>query len=399
MKNLCGGFCSLLKKLKILKKRKSPNIDSRTNALLYNELFERLKLYDKIILYLDHNFGGGCEKYFWDQVRLLSKNEIIIRIQYIYQDKCYKLSLNGACLEFSILDINLTDIIRRFKNTTIDEIYINNIISYPSIEEVFGVIKVLKVQNPEQKVVFLGHDYYSVCPNYVLVKPDSELCGGKCTPDCFKKCFTVLDPLFMNSDITQELDIENWRGLWRKFFIDYVDEFRCFSKYSKEVFENIFPELAAKMTLVPHKFVPFKNTINVAVIGTIVRHKGAGVLEELVDYFDSNNIWDVKIFIIGGYYGKLEKSKKVKILGNYERENLPAILKEQNIDIIFIPSVMGETFCYTAQEAVNTEYPVLCFNIGGQAEQIKQYDKGRILGCKNPASVYNAICEVYKNLK
>ena len=397
MKILKRFLSPLFKRLKFSRYQK---INCKTNALLYTELFDILKHYDRVILYFDHNFGGGCDKYFWNQVRKLSKNEIILRIQYLYAEKCYRIGISGGISkELIIQEPVLTAIPDKIKGIDIYEIVINNIVSYPSIKEVFNIVKTYKNLNDSLKVVFCGHDYYSICPNFTLLKND-EPCLGECDKNEFKTCFSNIEPLFLNEQITKDLSLTDWRNLWREFFIYYIDEFRCFSNYSKAVFENIYPEIKEKMTLVPHEFIPFKNTINVAVIGTLVKHKGAGVIENFIDYLDKNNIWNVKIYVVGGYCGKLQESPKFKVLGDYERENLPSILKEHNIDMIFIPSINGETFCYTAQEAVHSGYPALCFNIGGQAEQISQYDKGYLLESKEPGYIYDRICELYyKNNK
>ena len=395
MKILKRFLSPLFKRLKFSRYQK---INCKTNALLYTELFDILKHYDRVILYFDHNFGGGCDKYFWKQVQQLSKSEIILRIQYLYAEKCYKIATSSGG-QVSIQEPVLTDIMDKIKGIYISEIIINNIVSYPSIKEVFNIVKTYKNLNDSLKVVFCGHDYYSICPNFTLLKND-EPCFGECDKYQFKTCFSNIEPLFLNEQITKDLSLTDWRNLWREFFIYYIDEFRCFSNYSKAVFENIYPEIKEKMTLVPHEFIPFKNTINVAVIGTLVKHKGAGVIENFIDYLDKNNIWNVKIYVVGGYCGKLQESPKFKVLGDYERENLPSILKEHNIDMIFIPSINGETFCYTAQEAVHSGYPALCFNIGGQAEQISQYDKGYLLESKEPGYIYDRICELYyKNNK
>ena len=57
------------------------------NDKLYADLCNYTKRFKKITLFIDHSYGGGCDKYFWKQVQQLSKSEIILRIQYFYAEK------------------------------------------------------------------------------------------------------------------------------------------------------------------------------------------------------------------------------------------------------------------------------------------------------------------------
>ena len=66
-------------------------------------------------------------------------------------------------------------------------------------------------------------------------------------------------------------------------------------------------------------------------------------------------------------------------VGEYKREQLADLIEEHNIDIIFIASIWGETFCRTAQESILMELPTACFNLGAPAERVKRYEKGLLI--------------------
>lgn len=89
-------------------------------------------------------------------------------------------------------------------------------------------------------------------------------------------------------------------------------------------------------------------------------------------------------------------SSHLKEMGAYERHALPEILKSEKIDIIFIPSTWPETFCYTAGESIALGYPTACFDLGGQADQVRTSENGIILYSDEPDYLYatfKKICE------
>ena len=123
------------------------------------------------------------------------------------------------------------------------------------------------------------------------------------------------------------------------------------------------------------------------------------VISDFLKYLDENNINNIQLYIIGDFQSNI-KNKKMTILGSYKRKNLPEILLKNNIDIVFIPSIWPETFSYTTAEAISLNYPVACFDIGGQADQVRNYKKGIIL--KSPrdiTDIYNSIINFKREIE
>ena len=71
-------------------------------------------------------------------------------------------------------------------------------------------------------------------------------------------------------------------------------------------------------------------------------------------------------------------------------------MEKNNIDIVFIASIIPETFSYTTAETISMGLPVACFNLGAQAEFVKQYSHGLIIG-KNEAKY--ALDEIVRFVK
>ena len=60
-------------------------------------------------------------------------------------------------------------------------------------------------------------------------------------------------------------------------------------------------------------------------------------------------------------------------------DKVSKLVLENEIDVIFIPSIWPETYSYTTQEAIEMEMPVVCLNIGAQAERVSEYNMGRVI--------------------
>ena len=107
------------------------------------------------------------------------------------------------------------------------------------------------------------------------------------------------------------------------------------------------------------------------------------VFKQKLDIFESN-AKNVNLFCLGDY---VNAPSNMKVLGSYDRDNLPNIVEENSIDLIFIPSIWAETFSYTTSEAIAMNVPVACFNLGGQADQVSVYPKGLILELSDSADI------------
>ena len=188
--------------------------------------------------------------------------------------------------------------------------------------------------------------------------------------------------------------------MWRDF-LSSMDEVRTFCPSAKNILLRVYPEISSKITVVPHKVKPFiqKDKIHVGILGTLGKTKGLNVISDFLKYLDENNINNIQLYIIGDFQSNI-KNKKMTILGSYKRKNLPEILLKNNIDIVFIPSIWTETFSYTTAEAISLNYPVACFDLGGQADQVRNYKKGIIL--KSPrdiTDIYNSIINFKREIE
>ena len=86
--------------------------------------------------------------------------------------------------------------------------------------------------------------------------------------------------------------------------------------------------------------------------------------------------------------------KNVRVTGPYRREDLPGLLNQHKVNVVLFPSIIPETFSYVTQEIISLECPIVCFDLGGQAEQVRRYELGRIASAMTAESALQAIEEL-----
>jgi glycosyltransferase involved in cell wall biosynthesis len=260
---------------------------------------------------------------------------------------------------------------------------LSQIVSYENPLEFLEFIKEVK-KNKHCKLEILVHDYYSVCQIFVLLDWRNEYCN---VPDSNKCNECLSKKKGENSGYIRTKDQEIWRSAWKAFLAD-ADEIIFFSNASKEIVKKAYENLSdAKIKIIPHTVEDFKlvgkklqaknHQFTIGVLGGINFVKGSGIIKEMISIIEKNK-FDVQIVVIGEFIENV-KSKKLKVLGKYEREDIPAIAAENEIDVFFIPSIWPETFSYTSQEIMNMGYPLAVFDLGAPAERVKKYEKGLII--------------------
>ncbi|HFU76006.1 MAG TPA: glycosyltransferase family 1 protein [Arcobacter sp.] len=228
------------------------------------------------------------------------------------------------------------------------------------------------------------HDFFHLCPNYVLLNDKTEYCE---IPSDVKRCSQCLTNTVSAEykQFSKETSIEKWRGYWKKI-LQEAEEILCFSNSSKEIFAKVYPKLINNVIVIPHDISGRYKDIyepritkekRIGILGGINIAKGAYIVQNLVKYIDENNL-NVKIILIGEISIDINSSSFYKT-GRYKREDLPKIVKKQKITEFLIPSIWPETFSYTTDEIMQMGYPLTVFDIGAPAERVKDYKLGKII--------------------
>ncbi|HNX58328.1 MAG TPA: glycosyltransferase, partial [Spirochaetota bacterium] len=350
------------------------------------------------VIILSHMIGGGTETYKTKvKASLVAGGTNVFDIQYdVYWHK-YKLSavLNREDYNYYFDDFN--DISTVCKILNISEIYVNNLVTFPNIHKVLRSVEEVK-REQKIKIKTLIHDYFMICPSYVLINKDGNFCGIPEISEC-KNC--MLNHSFAYIPV-KWADISEWRAVWESI-LNCSDEIVCFSQSSKELIRKCYHSLnEKKVTVTPHQSAyimkvnrPVKRkSINIGILGAMSYPKGKKIIEEMVHYIDDKSL-NVSVKVIGSMSTGLS-SKHLFVNGRYSSYELESLVEKHKIDIIFIPSIWPETFSYTTEESMKMGLPVAVFNLGAPAERVKMYDKGLVISKIDAVTAVDEILEYMK---
>lgn len=214
----------------------------------------------------------------------------------------------------------------------------------------------------------LVHDYFTISPSYTLLDSDGIYRGvpSKSTDD--------------RSHSWGPVSLDQWQNSWR-MFIEQCTEIEVFSKDSADIFAEVYPEAAGQIVVRPHKLIsevspvdPRNGPRTIGVLGNIGFQKGADVLSHLS--VDLALKGDTSLVVIGNVDPTYPLHPSVRVHGSYDRKDIAGLARDYGVTDWLIPSIWPETFSFTTHEALATGLPVWCFDIGAQAEAVRNGANG-----------------------
>lgn len=233
------------------------------------------------------------------------------------------------------------------------------------------------IKNANVPYKYILHDYSAISQFYQLLRPDNLYAGIPTVQDL--KRWSVMKDNSGAMDGSEPVErLETYRD-----FLAGADDIEVPSIAAQQVFTAYFGGL--RSTLAPHKdHLPdlpkatrrtSDGKIKVAVIGAIGPHKGSDILLALAKDSKNRNL-NIEYLVIG-YSNQDEALKEhgVAVTGPYQSET-QAIEKLSDLkpDLILIPSIWPETFCYTLSLALKLKMPPVVFDLGAQAERTSALD-------------------------
>lgn len=335
------------------------------------------------ILLLTHNYGGGTLTYENNLITESKEKFIVLRMISYGKNLAMKIERDGKTFYLPSNFLNSV-----FENK-FKSVIVNSLLSFYHNEKIIPFLSDYKRKNPDVRFTVMMHDFYPVCPHFNLVADN-----WNCNLECEKhKCkFDNFVEKF-NGAITE------WRKIWMKL-LPLVDEIRCFSNSSKEIIKKAYPNLKdEKITVVPHsldyiKFTPIKNVeklpLHIGIVGSVFTvPKGKLVVRELLKRIPE----EIPISIIGATKHDIGgiRRKNTHYLGKYKHDDLQRLVEDETISMEFFPSIWSETFSYLVSEHIAMNEPVVCFDMGAQAEKVRTYNKGIVV--KNVDEMVDVIME------
>lgn len=174
------------------------------------------------------------------------------------------------------------------------------------------------------------------------------------------------------------VDLFKWREVWGEL-MRAADEIRVFSESSYAIMAEAYPYVATKITVKPHRLLrdvprvkldrPRDGVPVIGILGNIGYQKGIVVLQSLSRFLERNG--RARLVIIGNVDPAYPLASSAHIHGDYQLEDIPALVTRYGIGRWLIPSIWPETFSYTTHEALATGLPVFGFDLGAQGEAIR----------------------------
>ncbi|TCQ10358.1 GT2 family glycosyltransferase [Rhizobium sp. PP-F2F-G36] len=385
--------------------RKHPNYPSLVRhhfeadpALTARRTLDRARLIDMAkgaALMVTHNWGGGIDTYLKDKAAefsLLGTKSLMMKVH------------DSHMVSFSQDDIyvpNLVDIDMRTEMAFVlqlladlspSRIMVN---SFAGLTWEFHSALLASLSSLSAEKTLVLHDYSAITHHYQLIRPDQIYAGLPTMADLRQWA------LMKNPQATDPCDPDIRHAAYNAFLVDAKVESP--SKASAEIFRTFFPK--ADIRVVPHEetwdvlpdVLPRRpdGQIRISLIGAIGSHKGSDILLALAN--DSRDRYLGIDYSVVGYTNNDEALAKadVEITGAYTT-NEEAFIELERIqpDMIFIPSVWPETFCYTLSIALKTGVPTVVFDLGAQADRIREAGTGHILDPKlinSPTALSDAL--------
>lgn len=354
--------------------------------LLITSRYDFLRLIsskEQFVLFFMHTFGGGTEVYIRNTINGRKHCIILRSLDILGKKELYTLEVvnTGSHIIISKYDISKLSKIA-------ETVSVENLCGYKNISFILS-----ELQHFPCKIIFKLHDFYSICPRITMVK-NNLYCGTSCSENCRhivgKKEFTS----------------SQWRKTWQVFF-NRVDEFFFFSESSRTLFTSFFSIPQEKIHIQPHDMSYFKTKkithlpekLNIGVFGNINSDaKGKTVLKNFINFLKN---YDYKICINGNPGKENEEdfmqNKNCVCYGSYKPEEIYTRLISQKIGVVFFTSICPETFSYVISELMMTEIPIVCFDIGAQAEKVKAYHLGKIIPQITNEEILKTITNCYRD--
>ncbi len=354
-----------------------------------------------LILLIDHNIGGGANKYrqnFVHDIVSAGKIAIILSFDLLIQKYFIEIIDRNSRKLYKLQSVS--NLIPLFNDTCLKQIYYNNAVNFIHPLKIIDLMVQLKIIH-QCSLVIAVHDYFMLCPSPHLLDYKENYCN---IPDS-KSCSNCLIKNKNKVLFTSHISIDTWRKEWKKA-LTIADEITCFSESSVNILKKAYKDIYNdKITVKPHKintyFHPVKlkqaTNLHIGIIGSISLHKGSKIIQQLYEYIVLNKL-DIKISIFGNFDYKKYDKNILYVSQEYCNASLTSIIENSIANVFFFPSICSETFSYVCHEMVTMDLPFACFDLGAQADIARSYKKGMVLNSMNSMnSAY--ILEQLQNLR
>jgi glycosyltransferase involved in cell wall biosynthesis len=368
-----GDFTGIVRRARA-QRYLAPSLDDR-NAL--DGLLSELRRASSVSIVLDNNMGGGSNQYRRSIVaERVAKDQTVLLCTYNLPILEYRLHVHapGAAERvFSIRSFLALDQVLR--SASVAEVFVNSPVSFDEPLVLAEWLARIPAEHPGTRLTLTAHDFFAVCPSFVLLNADGRFCGIPDTATC-QQCLSRHSSSFVA--LSPPSQIGPWRSLWGRA-LEAAHEVRCFSQSTRDLLLRAYPDLdPARVTVIPHRvdYVPRRKPrmdhaapLVVGIVGEITFQKGASIVQDLVNLLDETRS-DVKLVVIGAL-DAVHRSDRLVVTGPYKREDLVELIEKHGVNMLLFPSIWPETFSYVVAELAQLDAPIVAFDLGAPAERLR----------------------------
>ncbi|MCT6842759.1 MAG: glycosyltransferase [Commensalibacter sp.] len=384
------------------------NIDLYRIQILLDAQKKRHEKYQFVLL-VTHQFGGGVE-------RAVQERTDILRSQGFIPVLIRPTILGDGC------QIEIQFKSKRNLEKEINLIFPNLIFYFPhELEKCLNFLQFLSVDSCEihhlkkhhklmtdllLKInkpydVYI-HDYLIFCPRTVLLNETMHYCGD---PNDLQICQNCVNSLWKEEESPNFIDMEKWwHDSWKELkqaravYVPSNDAFKRVSKHFPELgqlalkfLEDDRPDLTMKqLTFFSQKPCQLNgkikvrdnssNRFRICLIGAIGVEKGFDVILALLQDADKRDL-PIEFVLVGRSVDDdlLMRSGRIFVTGEYKEEEAVSMVREQEADLAFFPSICPETWCYSLSIAWRAGLRTISYDIGAIAERIKRTGRGNVI--------------------
>lgn len=356
------------------------------------------------ILLVSHSFPpvsyAGTEIYTYNLARsLMTLGHEVLVVYRTSLDKYgnYSIQINSFD-NIPILTINKLFYKENFKKTYFDEkidelfasiidtikpdlVHINHVMNLS-----MGIVNVIKKR--KIPVVMTLHDYWLICPQ-IHIHKNFDLCYSKNEADCSlcieKQGFTkdirhIKERDMIAADILNKIDTLISPSIFLK------NKFTEFFNLDKRKILHIQNGIAVENA--DHNIIAYsRDKIVLGYFGFVAKYKGLHILLEAFEKIDKTK-YDLCIYgLLDPTYAEfLDNTYKWwrnKYYGPYKNYGVINLMRN-NIDVLVFPIIIYENCPTVINEALYAGVPVICVNIGGASELIRENANGLLFNNLEP---------------
>ena len=351
-------------------------------------------------LVIDHNMGGGSNHY---RERLIAERlaagQTTMLCTYTLSTLDYRLHLYRPGHPEESYRIASVAALDPFLEG-VAELFVNSPVSFDEPLVLAEWLARQRAEHPGLRLILTVHDFFMVCPSFILLDADGRYCGIPALETC-DSCLSRHGSRYVA--LSPPTRMGPWRALWGRS-LQAADEVRCFSQDSLQLLRRAYPTLdPERLRVVPHRLdfaparrprLPVAAPLVVGVLGNISHQKGAGILKELLEHSERQRR-DLRLVVLG----TLElpsSSPRLTVTGPYRHEDLVERIEAHGINLFLFPSICPETFSYTVSELMILQLPIVAFDLGAPAERLRTYPHARLVPVVDAAAALTTLVEFHQ---